>query len=119
MLDIILGYIWHWLVIVWPYFAPIASLALSYIAVFHLGRWVEHRKWRREIKNGNRLGELTREQLKKRDTRIRQLTRDIAKSEDRLEQVGIKHRALVGLSQEIINVAISEDSETLRRRKRA
>lgn len=119
MLQIILGYIWHYLQAVWPYFVVIGSLAVINMLFFHAGRFVERRKWRREIKNGDRLGELTREQLKKRDTRIRQLTKDIAKSEDRLEQAGIKHRALVGLSQEIINMAISENLETLRRRKRA
>ena len=119
MVNIILGYIWHYLVWAWPYFAVIASLALVNIAIFRAGRWVEHRKWRREIKNGDRLGELAQEQLKKRDERIRRLTKEIAQLEGRIEQVGAKHRRMVQLSQEMVDIAISEDSETLRRRKRA
>ena len=119
MLDIILGYIWHYLQAIWPYFVVIASLSLSYIAVFHAGRWVEHRKWRREIKSGRRLGELAQEQLKKRDARIRQLTSALKFREDQIERVDAKHRRMIGLSQEMLNVAISEDTETLRRRKRA
>ena len=119
MLDIILGYIWHYLLIIWPYFAVIGFFSLVNISIFHAGRWVEHRKWRREIKNGNRLGELAQEQLKKRDARIRQLTGVIKYREDQIERVGAKHRWLFSLAQEMINVAISEDSETLQRRKRA
>ncbi len=119
MVDIILGYIWHYLVWAWPYFAVIASLALVNLGMFCLGRRVEHRKWRREIKNGNRLGELAQEQLKKRDARIRQLTGVIKFREDQIERVGAKHRRLLGLAQEMINEVVSEDSETLRRRKRA
>ena len=119
MVDIILGYIYHYLQAVWPYFAVIGFFSLVNIAIFHAGRWVEHRKWRREIKNGNRLGELAQEQLKKRDARIRQLTGVIKYREDQIERVGAKHRQLLGLAQEMINVAVSEESETLRRRKRA
>ncbi len=119
MVDIILSYIWHYLVWAWPYFAVIASLALVNIAIFHAGRWVEHRKWRREIKSGKLLGELAQEQLKKRDARNRQLTGVIKYREDQIERVGIKHQQLLGLAQEMINVAVSEESETLRRRKRA
>ncbi len=119
MLNIILGHIYHYLVIVWPYFAVIGFFSLVNIAIFHAGRWVEHRKWRREIKNGNRLGELAQEQLKKRDARNRQLTGVIKYREDQIERVGAKHRQLLGLAQEMINVVVSEESETLRRRKRA
>ena len=119
MLNIILGHIYHYLVIVWPYFAVIGFFSLVNIAIFHAGRWVERRQWRREIKNGNRLGELAQEQLKKRDARNRQLTLALKYREDQIERVGAKHRQMIGLSQEILNVAISEDMETLRRRKRA
>ena len=113
------GYIWHYLVIIWPYFLVIGSLALSYIEVFYIGRWIERHQWRKEIKDGKRLGELVQEQLKKRDNRIGKLTKEITELESKIEQVGIKHRRLIGLSQEIINVAVSEDAETLRRRRRA
>ncbi len=119
MVNIILGYIWHYLVWAWPYFAVIASLALVNISMFYLGRLVERRQWQREIKNGNRLGELAQEQLKKRDARIRQLTSALKFREDQIERVGAKHRRMIGLSQEMLNVAISEDTEPLRRRKRA
>ncbi len=119
MVNIILSYIWHYLVWAWPYFAVIASLALVNIGMFCLGRWVEHRKWRRDIMNGKRLGELAQEQLKKRDARNKQLTLALKYREDQIERVGAKHRQLLGLAQEMINVAVSEESETLRRRKRA
>lgn len=119
MLDIILGYIWHYLQAVWPYFVVIGFFSLVNIGMFHAGRLVEWHQWRREIQNGKRLGELVEEQLKKRDTRIQQLTIAIKYREDQIERVGVKHKQLIGLSQEIINVAISEDSELLRRRKRA
>ncbi len=119
MVDIILGFVWHYLLIIWPYFIVIGFFSLVNISIFYLGRWVEHRKWRREIKNGDRLGELAQEQLKKRDERIRRLTKEIAQLEGRIEQVGVKHRRMVQLSQEMVDIAISEDSETLRRRKRA
>ena len=119
MLDIILGYIWHYLVIVWPYFAVIGFFSLVNIAIFHAGRWVEHRKWRREIKNGNRLGELAQQQLKERDDRIKYLVEEMKKDEDRIERVDERDKKLTGLAQEIINIAIGENSETLRRRKRA
>lgn len=119
MVDIILGYIWHYIVWAWPYFAVIAFFSLINISIFHLGRRVEHRKWRREVKSGKLLGELAQQQLKERDDRIRRLTRDRAQLENLIEQVGVKHRRIVGLSQEIVNAAMSEDTETLRRRKRA
>ncbi len=119
MFNIILGYIWHYVVWAWPYFAVMASLALVNIGMFYLGRWLEHRKWRREIKSGKLLGELAQEQLKKRDARNRQLTGVIKYREDQIERVGIKHQQLLGLAQEMINVAVSEESKTLRRRKRA
>ncbi len=119
MLNIVLGYIWRYVQTIWPYFVVIGFFSLVNISIFYLGRWVEHRKWRREIKNGNRLGELAQEQLKKRDERIRHLTKEIAQLEGRIEQVGAKHRRMVQLSQEMVDIAISEDSETLRRRKRA
>ena len=118
MLNIILGYIWHYVVWAWPYFAVIASLALVNIAIFHAGRWVEHRKWRREIKNGKLLGELAQEQLKKRDARNRQLTGVIKYREDQIERVGAKHRRILGLIQELLSVVVSEDTELLQKRKR-
>ena len=119
MLNIVLGYIWRYVQTIWPYFVVIGFFSLVNISIFYLGRWVEHRKWRREVKSGERLGELAQEQLKKRDERIRRLTKEIAQLENRIEQVGAKHRRMVQLSQEMIDIAISEDSETLRRRKRA
>ncbi len=118
MLNIVLGYIWRYVQTVWPYFVVIGFFSLVNISIFYLGRWVEHRKWRREIKNGNRLGELAQEQLKKRDERIRRLTKEIAQLEGRIEQVGAKHRRLLGLAQEMINVAVSENPELLQKRKR-
>ncbi len=119
MFNIILGYIWHYLVWAWPYFAVIASLALVNISMFCLGRWVEHRKWRREIKNGNRLGELAQQQLKERDDRIKYLVEEMMKCEDRIERVDERGKKLTGLAQEMINIAIGEATETLQRRKRA
>ena len=119
MLNIILGYIWHYLQTIWPYFVVIGFFSLVNISIFYLGRWVEHRKWRRDIMNGKRLGELAQEQLKKRDARNKQLTMALKYREDQIERVGAKHRQLLGLAQEMINVAVSEESETLRRRKRA
>ena len=108
MLNIILGYIWHYLLIIWPYFAVIGFFSLVNIAIFHAGRWVEHRKWRREIKNGNRLGELAQQQLEERDDRIKYLVEEIKKDEDQIERMDAKHRWLLGLAQEMINVAVSE-----------
>ncbi len=119
MFNIILGYIWHYLVWAWPYFAVIGSLALVNISMFYLGRWVEHRKWRRDIMNGNRLDELAREQLKKRDDRNKELVSALKYREDQIERMGTNHRRILGLAQAMINVAVSEDSETLQRRKRA
>ncbi len=111
MVDIILGYIWHYLLIIWPYFAVIGFFSLVNIAIFHAGRWVEHRKWRREIKNGNRLGELAQEQLKKRDDRIRQLAKALENQIEKYRRLGVKHRRMIGLSQEMLNVAVSEETE--------
>ncbi len=111
MVNIILGYIWHYLVWAWPYFAVIASLAPVNIGMFYLGRWVEHRKWRRDIMNGNRLGELAQEQLKKRDARNKELTRTIEDEIKKYRRLDLKHRRMIGLSQEIINVALSEEKE--------
>ncbi len=111
MLQIILGYIWHYLVWAWPYFTVIGSLALVNIAIFHAGRWVEHRKWRREIKNGNRLGELAQEQLKKRDVRNKELTKTLEDQIEKYRRLGVKHRRMIGLSQEMLNVAVSKESE--------
>ena len=118
MVNIILGYIYHYLQAVWPYFAVIAFFSLINIAMFYIGRLVERRQWRREIKNGNRLGELAQEQLKKRDVRNRQLTGVIKYREDQIERVGIKHQQLLGLAQEMINVAVSENIGELKKRER-
>jgi len=119
MIDIILGHIYHYLFWAWPYYVTIGSLALVNIGMFYLGRWVEHRKWRRDIMSGKRLGELSQQQIKKRDTRIRQLTRVIKYREDQIERVSLKHRRMIQLSQKMVDIAVSEDNETLRRRKRA
>ena len=108
MVDIILGYIWHYVVWAFPYFAIFAFFSLVNIAIFHAGRWVEHRKWRREIKNGNRLGELAQQQLEERDDRIKYLVEEIKKDEDQIERMDAKHRWFLGLAQEMINVAVSE-----------
>ncbi len=109
--QIVLGYIWHYLVIVWPYFAVIAFFSLVNIAIFHAGRWVEHRKWRRDIMNGKRLGELAQEQLKKRDVRNKELAKALKCREDQIERMSTNHRRLLGLAQEMINVAVSEEKE--------
>ncbi len=109
--QIVLGYIWHYLVIVWPYFAVIGFFSLVNIAIFHAGRWVEHRKWRREIMNGNRLDELAQEQLKKRDDRNKELTRTLEDQIEKYRRLDLKHWRMIGLSQEMINVALSEEKE--------
>ncbi len=111
MANIILGYIYHYLQAVWPYFAVIAFFSLINIAMFYIGRLVERRQWRREIKNGNRLGELAQEQLKKRDARNRQLTKTLEDQIEKYRRLGVKHRRMIGLSQEMLNVAVSEESK--------
>ncbi len=114
MVNIILGYIWHYLLIIWPYFTVIGFFSLVNISMFYLGRWAEHRKWRREIKNGNRLGELAQEQLRQRDDRNKELTRTLEDQIEKYRRLGLKHRRVIGLSQEILNVVVSENNEILR-----
>ena len=118
-IEIILAYIYHYLQFLLPYALVISAIFLAGIPGYIIGKYWESHEWRRDLKNGVRLGELAQEQVKKRDERIRRLTREIARLEGRIEQVGAKHRRLIGLSQEIVNVVVSEDAETLRRRKRA
>ena len=118
-IEIILAYIYHYLQFLLPYALTISAIFLAGVPGYIIGKFWERHEWKRDIKNGNRLGELAQEQLKKRDARIRQLTGVIKFREDQIERVGAKHRQLLGLAQEMINVAVSEESEMLRRRKRA
>ena len=118
-IEIILAYIYHYLQFLLPYALTISAIFLAGVPGYIIGKFWERHEWKRDIKNGNRLGELAQEQLKKRDSRIRQLTGALKYREDQIERVGVKHRRMIGLSQEILNVAISEDMEMLRRRKRA
>ena len=118
-IEIILAYIYHYLNFLLPYALAVSVIFLAGVPGYIIGKFWERHKWRREIKSGARLGELIKEQLGKRDNRINHLTSEIKKHEDRIEQVGIKHKRMIGLSQEIINVAVSEDVETLKRRRRA
>ena len=116
MLQIILGYIWHYLVWAWPYFTVIASLALVNIAIFHAGRWVEHRKWRLEIKNGNRLGELVQEQLRQRDKKIKQLTMAIEIRESQTELLEHQQKQLIGLAHQMNKSIFAVNIDKLKRR---
>ncbi len=125
-IEMILEYVWlilgvsyHYLGLLLPYLLVYTAITFFGLPGFFLGRWYEGHQWRLEIKSGKRLGELVQEQLKKRDDRIGKLTKEIAELESKIEQVGIKHKRMIGLSQEIINVAVSEDVETLKRRRRA
>ncbi len=118
MWQVIGAFLLHAVIIAGENGLVLIILALTFIAIFYIGRLIERHQWCKEIKDGTRLGELVQEQLKKRDGRIGKLTREMAQLETWIEQVGIKHRRMVGLSQEIINISLSEDTETLGRRRR-
>ena len=117
MWQIIGGYFLRVIIVVGNNVVVIVVQAVVFLVVFSCGRWLERHQWRKEIKNGKRLGKLIQGQLRKRDNRIQSLVVEIQEKDDRIERVGIKHKRLIGLSREIQDVVISEDVELLKKRK--
>ncbi len=117
MWTIITGYIWHYLVFLLPWVLAYTALTSCGLPGFFLGRWYERLQWRREIKSGKRLGQLIREQLKDRDTRILQLTKAIQLRDEQAEDMEVQQKELVGLAHKTDEVAMRINFEALRRRR--
>ncbi len=118
MINIILGEIYNKLHLIFPYALIISAVFLVGLPGYFVGKYYERHTWRRELEAGNRMGAVVREKIGKRDARIKQLTRRIAKDEARLEWAEGQHRELVGLVNEM-SVVLMEKHRTLARRRRA
>ena len=100
---------------------PILIVALASGVILYgyiyLGRRIERFEWQRELAAGNRMGQVVKEKIGKRDARIRQLTRKIAKDEAALEWATDQHLEMVGLVVEMMKVASGKPQAKARRRR--
>ncbi len=83
----------------------------------YLGRRIERFEWRRELAAGNRMGQVVKEKIGKRDARIRHLTKLIAKDEARLDWSDKQQREMAVLSSEMLALMLARNQEEAGRRR--
>ena len=100
-----------------PYLIVGVVIGVVFFLFILLGRWIERGEWQRELERGNRMGEVVKEKIGKRDARIKQLTMRIARDEARLERSDERLRQMAGLLGEMTQVMTATTSEQARRRR--
>ncbi len=83
----------------------------------YLGRRIERFEWRRELKNGTRLGQIIQIQLKERDERIRQLVLAVKTRENQTELLENQQKQLIGLAHKMNETIFEVNIEKLKRRR--
>ncbi len=100
-----------------PYLIVGFILGVVAYGFIYLGRRIERFEWRRELEAGNRMGAVVREKIGKRDRRIKQLTKLIAKDEARLDWTDKQQREMAVLSSEMLALMLARNQEEARRRR--
>ena len=123
-IEMILEYVWlilgvsyHYLGLLLPYLLVYTAITLFGLPGFFLGRWYERIQWRRELKNGNRLGQLIKMQLSERDDLIERQKVAIEIRENQTELLEHQQKELIGLSGKMNEVVLQVNVETLKRRR--
>ncbi len=100
-----------------PYLIVGFILGIVAYGFIYLGRRIERFEWRRELEAGNRMGDVVKEKIGRRDARIRQLTKRIAMDEAQLEWRDKQLLEMMSLGSQIMKAGISQNPEQARRRR--
>ena len=100
-----------------PYLIVGFFLGVVGYSFIYLGRRLERFEWQRELEKGNRMGDIVRKKIGKRDVRIRQLTKRIAVDEAGIELAHEKQEEINGLLKQIHEVIEKRETGTARRRR--
>ena len=104
------------------------KLALPYLIIgfflgvvaygfIYLGRRIERFEWRRELEAGNRMGDVVKEKIGRRDARNRMLTQKIAEDEAALDEANKQQVEINGLLIELLEVIRAKPRAQARRRR--
>ncbi len=100
---------------------PILIVALASGVILYgyiyLGRRIERFEWQRELEKGNRMGDVVKEKIGKRDARIRQLTKQIARDEAALDIANTQMVEINGLLFQMLEVIRVKPQAKARKRR--
>ncbi|KKM04133.1 hypothetical protein LCGC14_1767330 [marine sediment metagenome] len=91
-----------------PYLIVGFFLGVVAFSFIYLGRRIERFEWRRELEAGNRMGDVVREKIGKRDRRIKQLTQRVVQDEAALEWAEQQQREIAILNRKIALILLEE-----------
>ena len=100
-----------------PYLIGAAIGSVVAYGFIYLGRRIERFEWRRELEKGNRMGAVVREKIGKRDRRIRQLTKQIARDEAALDIANTQMVEINSLLFQMLEVIRVKPQAKARRRR--
>ena len=101
-----------------PYLIVSVIMGIVFLLFILLGRWIEGDEWRRELEKGNRMGEVVREKIGKRDRRIKQLTQRVVQDEAALEWAEQQQREIAILNRKIALILLEEPPLQAKARRR-
>lgn len=91
--------------------------AVLFYFFLYFGRRIERFEWQRELEAGNRMGEVVKRKIQKRDDRIKQLTKDLVHDEAELDEANKQQVEINSLLIEIFEVIRAKSTAKARRRR--